>query len=72
MYTLARVWDVEGDVSAMARQGSGSACRSVLGGFVQWHRGELPSGEDSVASQLQPAHHWPDMHILILVVSVFV
>ncbi|KAF4532211.1 hypothetical protein B566_EDAN002274 [Ephemera danica] len=67
VYTLARLWDIEGDVSGMARQGSGSACRSVLGGFVHWHRGELPTGEDSIATQLVP--NWPGLHVLILVVS---
>src|SRR3989338_785445 len=28
------------ELSILSRQGSGSACRSVLGGFVEWKRGE--------------------------------
>ncbi|XP_059470339.1 diphosphomevalonate decarboxylase [Neocloeon triangulifer] len=69
VYTLAKVFGVEGDVSSVARRGSGSACRSVFGGFVRWHQGELLSGEDSLATQIVPANHWPQMRILILVVS---
>lgn len=66
---LARLYGVEGELSEVARRGSGSACRSMLGGFVQWHRGERPDGRDSVAQQLAPETHWPELSILVLVVS---
>jgi hypothetical protein len=36
-------------------------CRSVYGGFVQWRMGELDDGADSLAVQLAPAAHWPNL-----------
>ncbi|MGH0153433.1 UNVERIFIED_CONTAM: hypothetical protein FKN15_066718 [Acipenser sinensis] len=69
VYTLARLYGVEGELSEVARQGSGSACRSMYGGFVQWIMGDKPDGKDSIAEQIQPETHWPDLRVLILVVS---
>ncbi|XP_043382151.1 diphosphomevalonate decarboxylase isoform X2 [Chelonia mydas] len=67
VHTLARLYGVEGELSEVARQGSGSACRSMLGGFVQWLMGERPDGKDSVAQQVAPETHWPELRVLILV-----
>ncbi|CAG9855786.1 unnamed protein product [Phyllotreta striolata] len=66
---LAQLYEIDGDISSIARRGSGSACRSVYGGWVQWVKGESPTGEDSLAVQLAPASHWPEMRVIILVVS---
>ncbi|XP_044111504.1 diphosphomevalonate decarboxylase [Neovison vison] len=68
-YTLAQVYGVESDLSEVARRGSGSACRSLYGGFVEWQMGERADGKDSIARQVAPESHWPELRVLILVVS---
>jgi diphosphomevalonate decarboxylase len=45
-------------ISELARRGSGSASRSVHGGFVEWRRGERADGRDSTAVQLLPESGW--------------
>ncbi len=45
-------------LSALARRGSGSAARSLWGGFVRLHRGEARDGSDCFAEPLFPADHW--------------
>jgi diphosphomevalonate decarboxylase len=56
----------ERELTILARQGSGSACRSVPAGFVQWHYGE--SSETSFAEQIAAPEHW-DLHDLIAIVQ---
>ncbi|CAG5855070.1 unnamed protein product, partial [Menidia menidia] len=69
VYSLAQAFGVDGDLSGIARQGSGSACRSMHGGFVQWIMGTRDDGKDSVAQQVEPETHWPELRILVLVAS---
>ncbi|MHA1648580.1 MAG: diphosphomevalonate decarboxylase [Candidatus Helarchaeota archaeon] len=57
------------ELSILARRGSGSACRSIIGGFVEWQKGQNPDGSDSYAIQLAPPHHWNIQ--LIIAISSF-
>ncbi len=55
----------EKDLSRLARTGSGSACRSVPAGFVEWQAGE--SDEDSFAFSIAPPDHWDIVDNVVIV-----
>ena len=67
--TLYNLSQSNSNISIVARQGSGSSCRSLFGGFVAWRMGELDDGSDSFAEQIVPSSHWPDIRAVILVDS---
>lgn len=54
------------ELSQLSRLGSGSASRSIYGGFVRWHKGD--SDETSFAKPLDvPA--WEDLRMLVCIVN---
>jgi diphosphomevalonate decarboxylase len=53
--------------SIMARRGSGSASRSVFGGFVMWQKGN--TDDSSYAKQLFNENHWDVRNIIAMVSS---
>ncbi len=55
------------ELSILARQSSGSACRSVEGGFCEWLAGEARDGSDSFAFQVAGPEHWPELRMVVLV-----
>lgn len=57
------------ELSIFARQGSGSACRSVYGGFALWAKGENPDGSDCYAKQIFGPDYWPEFRVIIAVVN---
>lgn len=56
------------ELSKIARQGSGSACRSIYGGFVEWQKGSLEDGSDSYARQILDENSW-NLTILSVMVT---
>ena len=53
------------ELSRLARRGSGSASRSIPGGFVEWYIGE--NDQDSYAESIAPSEHWDLVDCVTLV-----
>lgn len=55
----------ERELSIIARQGSGSACRSIPAGFVEWFAGSDDSS--SYAAQIAAPQHWDIVDVAVIV-----
>ncbi len=55
----------EKDLSILARLGSGSACRSIPDGFVEWQEGN--SSDESFAYSLYPPDYWDICDLVAIV-----
>ena len=55
----------EKEMSILARQGSGSACRSIPDDFVEWLDGD--TNETSYAYSLHPAGYWDILDVVAIV-----
>jgi len=56
------------EISKLIRLGSGSACRSVYGGFVEWEKGVFTDGSDSYSIQIADENYW-DVRMLITIID---
>ncbi len=56
---------LERKLSILARIGSGSACRSIPDGFVEWKSGD--ESEDSYGYSLYPADYWGICDLIVIV-----
>jgi diphosphomevalonate decarboxylase len=57
------------ELSRLARRGSGSASRSIFGGFVEWQAGHRADGLDCYARPLFPPDHWPELRDVVVIVA---
>lgn len=53
------------ELSILARQGSGTACRCICGGFVEWKDGN--TSETSYSKSIFPADYWDIRDVVVVV-----
>lgn len=58
----------QAQLSSLARRGSGSAARSVYGGFAEMQKGQLTDGSDACASRLADEKYW-DLNVIVAITS---
>lgn len=55
------------ELSILARQGSGSACRSIPSGIVEWRDGN--TSDESFAETIFAPEYWPELRDIVAIVS---
>uniref|UniRef100_F1L5Y1 Diphosphomevalonate decarboxylase n=1 Tax=Ascaris suum TaxID=6253 RepID=F1L5Y1_ASCSU len=69
-FAMGRLYNLSKDeIERIARLGSGSSCRSLLGGFVHWKAGTCADGSDCCCEVVAPTEHWSTLRAMILVTS---
>ena len=59
----------EKELTLLSRRGSGSSCRSIPEGFVEWYKGSRSDGSDSYAESIAPKTYWPEFRMIATIVS---
>ncbi|KAL9647661.1 hypothetical protein ABK040_015151 [Willaertia magna] len=69
VFALGQLFEVKSDLSTIARLGSGSACRSMYGGYVAWEKGHDHESSKAVQIIDENDEFSKQTNILICVVS---